>query len=146
VRDFLELVGVLLVLLVATFAVLAAIVAGHEYATVRGEIAAIEQLREDSERVRGSEAAGVMQLVAQANGDIYFHKAMNAHPLLGWMTSDAWADVRPIRMRTLREVEPGTDPSGKSSSGDGPARNFGYTPNQAESERFIRSLEKGAKP
>lgn len=145
-RDLLELVSVLLVLLIATIAVLAFIAAGHEYATVRGQIAAIEQLREDAQRVRGAEATGVLQSVARANGDIAFHKAMNAHPLFRWMIPNAWADVRLIRMRAFRDVEPGEVPSGSPPSGDGPVRDFGYTPNKAESERFIRSLEKGAKP
>jgi hypothetical protein len=146
VRDFLELVGVLLVLLMGTLATLVVIAAGHEYSTVRGKIAAIEQLREDALRLRGAEASGVLALVAQANGEIAYHKAMNVHPLLGWSTPNRWADVRPIRIRLLREVEPEPERPGSPPSGEGPSPHFGYTPNRTESERFIRSLERGAKP
>jgi len=129
-----------------TLAVLTVVVAGYEYATVDGKIAAVEQLREDSQRVRGAEAAGVMQLAAQANGEITFYKALNASPRAGWVIPDDWNAVRPIRIRTLREESPGTLPTGSQPSRTGPAPNFGYTPNTVESERFIRSLEKGVMP
>jgi len=143
VREFIGLVCLLLIFVASALAVLGVIVAGQEYVTVRGKMAAVEQLREDSQRVRGADAAGVLQLVAQANGEIAFHKALNAHPLVGWSIPDDWADVRPIRLRTLRDIEPGTDASGSPASGERPSSNFGYTPNTVESERFIRSLEKG---
>lgn len=88
----------LLTIVLGILLLIAVLVAVVNRAKVPGELAQIEQLRQDVQRVDANKAEDVVGQVTQWNQRIASSKAYNQLWYSSWAVPDAWDTVEPIEI------------------------------------------------